>query len=150
MKSAHFKIICFYRSFIKHFSCLFIQKPTKKVMILSSKHRCIKTKKNRKRRPGTISYYNKTKFGVDVVDQMVGKYSVKSKWSRWPVHVFFNTLDFTGINAWIFYQATTGIKISRRQRFLLQLANELVTEYHEFLKEEKVIPTGRNIEQPKQ
>ncbi|CAD1478497.1 unnamed protein product, partial [Heterotrigona itama] len=67
---------------------------------------------------------------------MARKYSVKSKCNIWPVYVFFNILDLAGINVWILYRETTGMKISR-QRFLLQLTDELVTEYHEFLEEGK-------------
>ncbi|KAL2741629.1 piggyBac transposable element-derived protein 4-like [Vespula maculifrons] len=60
--------------------------------------------------PKTVAYYNKTKFGFDVTDQqMVKKYSVKSKSYRWPVQVSFNIL----------------------------LVEELAEEYHEFLQEKK-------------
>lgn len=115
---------------------IYKSKPRKKVVILSTKHKTVKIKNNRKKTPETISYYNKTKFGVDIVDQMARKYSVKSKCNRWPVQVFFNILDLAGINSWILYQETTGLKLSR-QSFLLQLADELVTEYLEFCEEEK-------------
>ncbi|KAF7387005.1 hypothetical protein HZH66_011457 [Vespula vulgaris] len=74
----------------------------------------------------------KPKFG----DQMARKYSVKSKSYRWPVQVSFNILDSTGINAWILYKETSRQNISRQQ-FLLQIAEELIEEYHEFLQEEK-------------
>lgn len=65
---------------------------------------------------------------------MARKYSVKSKSYRWPVQVFFNILDLAGINSWILYKEVTGQKISR-QEFLLQLAEELAEDYHEFLQE---------------
>ncbi|KAF7396119.1 hypothetical protein HZH66_006981 [Vespula vulgaris] len=66
---------------------------------------------NNDRIPKTVAYYNKTKFGFDVTDQqMVRKYSVKSKSYRWPVQVSFN---------------------------ILLVAEELAEEYHEFLQEEK-------------
>ncbi|OAD55272.1 hypothetical protein WN48_04914 [Eufriesea mexicana] len=80
---------------------IYKSKPRKKVMILSTKHKSVKTKNNRKKTPETITYYNKSKFGIDMVDQMARKYSVKSKCSRWPVQAVFNILDFAGINAWI-------------------------------------------------
>ena len=62
----------------------------------------------------SIEFYNKTKFGVDVMDQMARKYSTKSSSRRWPLQVFFNILDLAGINAWILYKETTGEKISRK------------------------------------
>ncbi|KAL2723562.1 piggyBac transposable element-derived protein 4-like [Vespula maculifrons] len=63
-------------------------------------------------------------------------YSAKSKSYRWPVQVSFNILDWAGINVWILYKETSGQNISRQQ-FLLQIAEELAKEYHEFLQEEK-------------
>ena len=77
--------------------------------------------------PETIEFYNSTKFGVDVTNQMARKYSVKSKSQRWPLQVFFNILDLAGINSWILYQETTGEGISR-QEFLFQLGEELAKE----------------------
>ncbi|XP_076179606.1 uncharacterized protein LOC143152895 [Ptiloglossa arizonensis] len=115
---------------------IYKSKPRKKVAISSTKRKTVKIKNNRKKTRETISYCDKTKFGVDIVDQMARKYSVKSKCNRWPVQVFFNILDLAGINSWILYQETTGLELSR-QSFLLRLADELVTEYLEFCEEEK-------------
>lgn len=56
-------------------------------------------------------------------NQMVRKYSVKSKSCRWPLQVFFNIIDLAGINAWVLYKATTGEKMSR-QEFLFHLTRE--------------------------
>lgn len=91
-------------------------------------HSSVEIEKSNTRIPETIRFYNSTKFGVDVTDQMARKYSVKSKCQRWPLQVFFNILDLAGINAWILYKETTGEEISR-QEFLFQLAEELGTEY---------------------
>uniref|UniRef100_A0A1A9UDT5 PiggyBac transposable element-derived protein domain-containing protein n=1 Tax=Glossina austeni TaxID=7395 RepID=A0A1A9UDT5_GLOAU len=71
----------------------------------------------------TIRFYNSTKFGVDVTDQMARKYSVTPKCQRWPLQIL------AGINAWILYKETTGEAISR-QEFLFQLAEELGIVYH--------------------
>lgn len=60
---------------------------------------------------------------------MTRKYTVKSKSQRWPLQVFFNTLNVAGTNAWILCkEATEGIS---RQEFLFQLGQELATEYQE-------------------
>ena len=46
---------------------------------------------NPKKKPETILFYNKIKTGVDVIDQMARKYSVKAAASRkCPIHVFYN------------------------------------------------------------
>lgn len=88
-------------------------KPNKKVLILSSMHSSVEIEKSDTRISETIRFYNSTKFGVDVTDQMARKYSVKSKCQRWPLQEFFNILDLAGINAWILYKETTGEEISR-------------------------------------
>lgn len=107
---------------------IYKSKPKKKVLLLSSKHKFVKIEKTNKCLPESIAYYNSTKFGVDMTDQMVRKYSTKSKSRRWPVQVFFNILDLAALNAWILYKETTGENISR-QEFLFQLAEELATKY---------------------
>ncbi|KAL2716120.1 piggyBac transposable element-derived protein 4-like [Vespula squamosa] len=96
--------------------------PSIKVTILNSKHKSVKISNDRKRIPETVAYYNKTKFGIYVTGQKASKCNVKSKSYRWPVQVFFNVLDLTGINPWILYKETT---------------EELAKDYHEFLQEEK-------------
>lgn len=103
-------------------------KPNKKILLLSTKHKNIKIDKAAKKIPETVLFYNKTKFGVDVTDQMARKYTVKSGCRRWPLQVFFNILDLAGINSWILYKNTTGENISRKD-FLFRLAEELASEY---------------------
>jgi hypothetical protein len=103
-------------------------KPKKKVLLLSSKYKFVSVKNVEKHLPETITYYNKTKFGVDMTDQMARKFSTKSKSCRWPLQVFFNILDLAGINAWILYKQATGENISR-QKFLLMLITELAADY---------------------
>lgn len=104
-------------------------KPCKKVLVLSTKHKNIKLDNSCKKLSETVAFYNKTKFGVDVTDQMARKYSVKSGSRRWPLQVFFNILDLAGINSWILYKETTGENISRKN-FLFRLAEELAAEYN--------------------
>ncbi|CAK9828056.1 hypothetical protein ANTRET_LOCUS5646 [Anthophora retusa] len=99
-------------------------KPKVKVLLLSIKHRNIQIEDNCKRVPETVTFYNKTKFGVDVADQVARKYSVKAGCFRWPLQVFYNILDLAAINAWILYKECTGSKISRKE-FIFCLAEEL-------------------------
>jgi len=83
-----------------------------------------------KRKPETVEFYNSTKYGVDVDDQMSRKFTVKAGCRRWPVHVFYNVLDLAAINAWILYNEVNKTSLSRRD-FILQLANELRVNYVE-------------------
>ena len=59
---------------------------------------------------------------------MARLYSVQAGTRRWPIHVFYKMLDLAAINAWILFREVTGKKISR-QRFILQLADELREQY---------------------
>lgn len=95
---------------------------------MSTLHSSVTFESNEKKTPNVIQFYNKTKFGVDVLDQMAKKYSVKASSRRWPVHVFYNILDLAGINAWVLYKEITKENVSRRD-FLLRLAEELREEY---------------------
>ena len=100
-------------------------KKKKVVCILSSMHKNVKFDQcHKKKLPETIEYYNKSKVGVDVLDQMVRYHTSKSSTRRWPVAVFFNILDCACINACIIYCLTTKLKLSRRQ-FMLELIKEL-------------------------
>ena len=92
-----------------------------KVLLLSTKHTGVRIEDNYKRVPETIAFNNKTKYDVDVVDQMTRKYSVKARSFRRPVQVFFNILDLVAINAWISYKEYTRSNISRK-KFIFCLA----------------------------
>ncbi|XP_066590647.1 uncharacterized protein [Prorops nasuta] len=95
-----------------------------------TKHKNITIAKNKKLVPETITHYNSTKYGVDVLDQMARKYSVKASSRRWPLQVFYNILDLAAISAWILYKETTQVNISRKD-FLFQLTEELRSKYRE-------------------
>lgn len=105
-----------------------VPKQSKSVVLLSTMHT----------RP-TISssgkaeineFYNSTKGGVDVLDQMCHTYSCQRKTNRWPFAFFKNLLNVSGVAAFILYNATHGINVQdgsfRRKRFLLELSDSLV------------------------
>ena len=100
-------------------------KKKKVVCILSSMHRNVNIDQcHKKKLPETRQYYNKSKVGVDVLDQMARYHTSKSSTRRWRVAVFCNILDCACINAYIIYRLTTKLKVSRRQ-FMLELIKEL-------------------------
>ena len=96
----------------------------KNVVMLSTLHPSVTIAANEKKLPETVAFYISTEYGVDIVDQMARKYSMKASCSRWPIHVFYNILDLAAINAWVLFKESTGKTISRKQ-FILQLAEEL-------------------------
>ena len=84
-------------------------------MILSTLHPyvAVSSENNPKKKPKTVLFYNKTKVGVKVVDQMTRKYSVKAASRKWLVHVFYNLIDLAIINSWALSKGTCKSKISR-------------------------------------
>jgi len=99
-------------------------KVNKHVLILSTMHSDITIADNAKKTPETVSSYNETKYGVDILDQMAKKYTCRTGTRRWPIHSFQNTLDLAAINAWVLYKEVTKEKISRRT-FIRKLSEEL-------------------------
>ncbi|KAL7841086.1 hypothetical protein SRHO_G00247770 [Serrasalmus rhombeus] len=102
---------------------VYAPKRKKVVYILSSMHSVVETEDTTKRKPNTVTQYNNTKCGVDVMDQM-REYSVRAGTRRWPVAVFYNMIDMAALNAHVLYQACTGVQ-ERRVDFLVELAKEL-------------------------
>lgn len=65
-------------------------KVKKNVCILSTMHQTVTLESDSQRKkPDTVHFYNLTKVGVDVLDQMIRKYSTRSATRRWPVAVFY-------------------------------------------------------------
>jgi len=71
-------------------------------------HKDITVADNEKKTPETVSSYNETKYGVDILDQMAEKYTCRSSTRRWPAHSFQNTLDLAVISARVLYKEITN------------------------------------------
>ena len=100
-------------------------KKAKLVYLLSSMHKTVSVDQaHRKKLLETTKYYNLSKVGVDVLDQMASYHTCKSATRRWPVAVFFNIIDCACINAYKIFCEITGQRLSRRE-FLLQLIKEI-------------------------
>ena len=84
----------------------------------------IPSENNQKKKPETVVFYNETKVGVDVLDQMSRCYSAKAGSRRWPIHVFYNVINNTLINSWIIYKHVCNSSISRRM-FIQRVSEEL-------------------------
>ena len=111
--------------------CFFVNyqcKIKKSLFPLSTIHNSSSVDDSAKNKPDVILFYNKNKVGVDVVDQMVRKYSTHSASRRWPVAVWCNILNIAALNAWILYKKAIRKTISRKN-FILQLIEELRAQY---------------------
>ena len=55
-------------------------------------------------KPEIITYYNKNKGGVDIMDKMLGEYTVKWRTLRWPLALFYNMMDVAALAAYVIYK----------------------------------------------
>lgn len=72
--------------------CSYVPKKNKAVNLLSTVH-YTKLCEGEKMKPEAILYYNKSKIGVDCMDQMVTHFTTKRPTRRWTLAFFFNMLD---------------------------------------------------------
>ena len=100
-------------------------KKSKNVYVLSSNHKNVTIDEAHKKKiPENVRDYNKSKAGVDVLDQMARYHTCKTGTRRWPVAFFFNIIYCACLNAYIVYKEVLKTNISRRD-FLLKLVEEL-------------------------
>ncbi|XP_066257800.1 piggyBac transposable element-derived protein 4-like [Euwallacea similis] len=113
----------------------YIPKKGKNVLLFSTLHhdRKIDTDTNEWKKPEVITFYNFTKGGVDVVDELSGTYSVSRNSRRWPLTLFYSILNSAAINAMIIWKSNNNDKTSKlpRRKLLKELGLFLVKEYRE-------------------
>ncbi|KAJ8394423.1 hypothetical protein AAFF_G00046340 [Aldrovandia affinis] len=79
----------------------YVPKKGKAVVLLSSMHDDQAVSHNSgKRKPEVIQYYNRTKIGVDLMDQMVHTFTCKRQVRRWPMALWHNLIDVATLNAY--------------------------------------------------
>ena len=108
----------------------YCSKTAKTVILLSSMHNNIYVDDGEKKKPQIILYYNKTKGGVDTVNQMVRNYSCKRMTRRWPTGLWHNMRDIATLNAFTIFKALQtnymrGVTHARRL-FIKELTKQLV------------------------
>lgn len=105
----------------------YVPKKGKCVIVVSSLHNdnAIDPETAEKKKPEIITFYNKTKGGVDTTDKLCASYNVARNVRRWPMVVFFAILNMCGINSQVIYFGNDQ-KVIRRKLFLKQLSHELV------------------------
>ena len=96
-------------------------KKKKDVFLLSSIHTAPVVNENEtKKKPKAILYYNSTKGGVDIADEMLRCCSTKAASQRWPFAAFFNLLDIISLNTFVIAK-DIGMLPSNRRSFLISL-----------------------------
>ena len=78
----------------------YVPKKNKTVILFSTvPHGISIVEEDPKTRPEIIKFYNETKIGVDLVDQIIQTYTCKRQTRRWPLILFYNVLDIAALNA---------------------------------------------------
>ncbi|XP_018324187.1 piggyBac transposable element-derived protein 4-like [Agrilus planipennis] len=97
-------------------------KKGKSVILLSSMHfdDTIDVSTGDHKKPEIVTFYNMTKVGVDLVDQLCQKYDVSRNTRRWPLVMFYNLLNISAINAFVIYKANTRESRQIQRRIFLQ------------------------------
>ena len=106
-------------------------KGKKNVLMLSTMRPLHGVTKDEAVKQATYKFYDFTKGGTDIVDQMNDYYSTRSKSLRWDMVALFYMLDTTRVNArtvWCFSQ-NLDISEVNRHAFGWQLAMELTKPF---------------------
>ena len=83
----------------------YVPKRNKAVILLSIMHHDVSIiDDDAQKRPEIIHFYNKTKIGVDLIDQMVQTYTCRRATRRWPFALFCNLLDIAALNAYTIFR----------------------------------------------
>ncbi|GBN79320.1 hypothetical protein AVEN_11700-1 [Araneus ventricosus] len=94
------------------------------------------------KKPKIITFYNMTKGGVDVVNEMAASYSTSRKTKRWPKVIFFSLLNVAAINARIILLSTKTPPSQNQSRraFLKHLGLQLIEDYRENRSHQAMLP----------
>lgn len=76
---------------------------------------------NEERKPEIITFYNRTKWCVDILDNMCKQYSVLRNSRQWPLTIFFDLMNIVGINVLVINQINTGNEKNVRRNFLQEI-----------------------------
>lgn len=109
--------------------CSYVPKQDKSFLLLSTKHRT-NAVYGEQQKPEAIHFYNQSKAGVDTMDKMLGTYTTKRRTNRWPLALFYNTLDVAALAAYIIHCESTAtpnssVKGSRRRILLTEWGETL-------------------------
>ena len=102
----------------------YVPKKNRAVVLVSTLHDRIEIDPDVKgSKPSIITFYNADKGGVDSVDQLCVNYNCRRRTKRWPMIVWFNLINVSGINALALYKETHKLDNNRiRYSFLQELA----------------------------
>lgn len=122
----------------------YVPKANKAVITMSSMHQMPDVDDVTKK-PEMILLYNRTKIGVDLLDQRCSNYTTARRTRRWPLAVFYRMLDISASNCYVVSLSTQaqGQKVESRFKFMKRLAEQLTRPHME--RRENNVKIQRNI-----
>ncbi|XP_039280831.1 piggyBac transposable element-derived protein 4-like [Nilaparvata lugens] len=128
-----FSSVPLFNDMLSKYNLTMVGKKNKNVLLLSNMHQGYSMQQNSKL-PEIIHFYNNTKGGVDLLDQMSAQYSCSRKTRRWPVCLFYGILNSACVNSYIIYKENTFLNKQTPQprvEFLFTLAEGLMKPWLE-------------------
>lgn len=94
-----------------------VPKTNKIVLLMSSQHHndAIDETTGEQRKPEINTYYNRTKCGVDVADELCATYDVSRNPKRWPLTMFYASLNIAAINGPIINKMNNNCSKTKRR-----------------------------------
>lgn len=119
-----------------------VPKKNKIVLLMSSLHHDDKIDETtgEQRKPEINTYYNTTKCGVDVADELCATYDVSRNSKRWPLTIFYASLNIAAINGLIINKINNNCSKRKRRQFIKQLGLSLVMEHLKLRQNVSVLP----------
>ena len=109
--------------------CSYVPRKNKSVIMISSKHYEKEIEEGPRHKPEIIAEYNRTKSGVDTLDQLVKTYSCKRVTNRWPLAIFYYMVDVAAYNSSVCFMNKNPhlyIGSQKRRKYLMDLSESLV------------------------
>ena len=107
----------------------YVAKEKRVVNLITTVHNTTAVVEDNNNKPEPVIRYNKTKGGVDLMDQKVTSYTSTRVTRRWPMAMFYNIVDIAALNAEIVYHLSNpevNAKLKdKRRHFLKNLGTEL-------------------------
>ena len=102
----------------------------KNVIVLSTMHKSVAVTRDRRKKPNMIVLYDHTKGGVDIVDLISSKLSVRIKSRRWTINALAFILDTVRTNAKTILREAANSSLSTFN-FTWELGKQLVKPHIE-------------------
>ena len=104
----------------------------KNVLVLNSMHRSVSVTNDARKKPNVIVFYDHTKGGVDVMDQMAGCFTTRFKSHRWTMNALSYVLDTVRTNMNTLWNEMNPDKKVSSYDFLWELGQSPIKPHIEY------------------